>query len=173
MRRFESCWGASGSPTELPVLYRQNSGGGLFFVMAPGSDTGRLLGGLAGKRWRRCPGVAGWAGAWLIWRGEDDEGDRWCWWLSAVGEVVAQAGPAPSCALGDAGFIAGGQVAPGADLADVRGHEQQRGEDGLCGDAADAAAGGLSEGLVGGVFDVAVEAFDGVAQRGVGVVPGR
>ena len=42
----------------------------------------------------------------------------------------------------------------------------------LGGDAADAAAAGLGEGLVGGVFGVAVEAFDGVAQGGVAGVPG-
>ncbi len=41
----------------------------------------------------------------------------------------------------------------GADLADVCGHEQQRGEDGLGGDAADAASGGLGAGFVGGIFD--------------------
>ena len=89
------------------------------------------------------------------------------------GEVVAQAGPPPSCAPGDAGLVAGGEGPPGADLADVGGHQQQRGEDGLGGDAADAAAGGLGEGFVGGVFGVAVEAFDGVAQGGVAGVPGR
>ena len=76
-----------------------------------------------------------------------------CWCVSAVGEVVAQAGPAPPCPAGDAGLVAGGEGTPGAGLADAGGHEQQRGEDRLCGDAADAAACGLGEGFVGGVFD--------------------
>ena len=69
-------------------------------------------------------------------------------------------------------LVVGGQRPPGADFADVRGGEQQRGEDGLGGDAADAAPGWLGEGLVGSVFDVAVEAFDGVAQGGIAGVPG-
>ena len=51
-------------------------------------------------------------------------------------------------------------------LRDVGGDQQQRGEQGAGGDAADAAVAGLGEGLVGGVFGVAVEAFDGVAQGG-------
>src|ERR1039458_442866 len=89
-----------------------------------------------------------------------------------VGEIVALAGPAPSCPADDGGFVAGGQASPGADLADVGGDEQQRGEDWRGGDAADAAAGWLGEGLVGGVLGVAVEAFDGVAQGGVALVPG-
>ena len=46
-------------------------------------------------------------------------------------------------------------------------------KDGLGGDAADAASGGLGNGFVRGVFDQAVEAFDGVAQGGVHLVPGR
>ena len=96
-----------------------------------------------------------------------------CLCLSAVGEVVAQACTAPPGALGDAGFAAGGEGPPGADLADVGGYQQQRGEDGLGGDAADAAPGGLGEGFVSGVFNQAVEAFDGVAQGGVGPMPGR
>src|SRR6516162_2425771 len=96
-----------------------------------------------------------------------------CWRRSAVGEVVEHAGAAPSCPPRDGGLVVGGEGPPGADLADVRGDEQQRGEDGLGGDAADPAAGGLGEGLVGGVFGVAVEAFDGVAQGGVAGVPGR
>ena len=93
--------------------------------------------------------------------------------MSAVREVVAQAGPAPSCAPCDPGLVAGGESPPGADLADVDGGQQQRGEDGLGGDAADAAPAGLGEGLVGGVFGVAVEAFDGVPQGGIPRVPGR
>ena len=141
--------------------------------MAPGSDIG--LAAVRGlprvrRRLRRCWrawGVAGPAGLKVI---EVAEG---CLCLSAVGEVVAQAGPAPSCPLGDAGLAAGGEGPPGADLADVGGYQQQGGEDRLGGDAADAAAGGLGEGLVGGVFGVAVEAFDGVAQGGVAGVPGR
>ena len=96
-----------------------------------------------------------------------------CWGLSAVWEVVAQAGAASPCPAGDAGLVAGGEGSPGADLADVGGDQQQRGEQGAGGDAADAAAGGLGEGLVGGVFGVAVEAFDGVPQGGVAGVPGR
>jgi hypothetical protein len=95
-----------------------------------------------------------------------------CLCLSAVGEVVAQAGPPAAGALGDAGLVAGGEGPAGADLADVGGHQQQRGEDRLGGDAADPASGGLGEGLVSRVFDEPVEAFDGVAQGGVGVVPG-
>ena len=92
--------------------------------------------------------------------------------LSAVWQVVAQAGTAPPRTAGGAGLVAAGEGPPGADLADVGGHEQQRGEQGAGGDAADAAAAGLGQGLVGGVFGVAVEAFDGVAQGGVAGVPG-
>ena len=73
--------------------------------------------------------------------------------LLAVGVVVAQACAAPPCPLGDAGLAGGGEGPPGADLADVGGHQQQGGEDGLGGDAADAAPGGLGEGFVGRVFD--------------------
>jgi hypothetical protein len=72
---------------------------------------------------------------------------------------------------GDAGLAVGGEVPPGADLADVGGHQQQGGEQGAGGDAADAAAGGGGEGFVGGVFDEPVEPFDGVAQGGVACVP--
>ena len=39
-RGFKSRRPDQGSPTELPVLYRQNSGGGLFFSMAPACDVG-------------------------------------------------------------------------------------------------------------------------------------
>src|ERR1035438_4193153 len=95
------------------------------------------------------------------------ESDIWFWPLSGLVYW------APACRVGDAGLAAGGEGAPGADLADVRGDQQQRGEDRLGGDAADAAPCGLGEGFVGGVFDEAVEAFDGVAQGGVGLVPGR
>jgi hypothetical protein len=56
---------------------------------------------------------------------------RW----SAVWEVVAQAGPPLPCPPGDAGLVAAGQGPPGADLAHVGGHQQQRGEDRLGGDA--------------------------------------
>jgi hypothetical protein len=45
--------------------------------------------------------------------------------LSAVWEVVAQAGAASPCPAGDAGLVAGGEGAPGADLADVGGGQQQ------------------------------------------------
>ena len=93
--------------------------------------------------------------------------------LSAVWQVVAEAGPAPARPVGDvAGRGLGGERLPGADFADVGCHEQQRGEDRLCSDAADAASGGLGEGFVSGVFDETVEAFDGVPQGGVGLVPG-
>jgi hypothetical protein len=33
----------SGLPTQLPVSYRQNCGGGLIFSMAPGSDTALIV----------------------------------------------------------------------------------------------------------------------------------
>src|SRR5208282_2711370 len=141
--------------------------------MVPGSDVGAGCcvtwpGASAGLLW-----AAGGSGARLTCRAEGDQGGESCLCLSAVGGVVAQAGPPSACPAGDAGLVAGGEGAPGADLADVGGHEQQRGEDGLGGDAADAASGGLGEGFVGGVFDEAIEAFDGVAQGGVGLVPGR
>src|SRR5712691_8864975 len=74
--------------------------------------------------------------------------------LSAVWVVVAEACAASPCPAGDAGLVAGGEGPPGADLADAGGHQQQRGEDGLGGDAADAAPGWLGEGFVGGVFGV-------------------
>jgi Cobalamin synthesis protein cobW C-terminal domain len=105
--------------------------------------------------------VLGAAGA-----GGGGDGGGGCCGLSAVWEVVAQAGAASPCPAGGAGLVAGGQGPPGADLADVGGHQQQRGEDGLGGDAADPAPAWLGEGLVGGVFGVAVEAFDGVARSG-------
>ena len=92
--------------------------------------------------------------------------------MSAVGEVVAQAGPASPCPAGDAGLVAGGEGPPVADLADVGGDQQQGGEQGLGGDAADPASCWLGEGFVGGVFGVAVEAFDCVAQGGVAGLPG-
>src|SRR6266498_1129995 len=67
----------------------------------------------------------------------------------AVGQVVAEAGPPSACPPGGAvGCAVGDQCPPGADLADVGGGEQQRGEDRLRGDAADAAPGGLAERLV-------------------------
>ncbi len=108
------------------------------------------------------------AGAWLLpgWVVLVSGGGGCCG-LSAVWEVVAEAGAASACSLGGGGLVAAGECPPGADLADVGGDQQQRGEQGLGGDAADAAAAGLGEGLVGGVFGVAVEAFDGVAQGGV------
>src|SRR5579864_7450663 len=92
--------------------------------------------------------------------------------VSAVWQVVAEAGPASACPPGGAGLVVGCHGAPGADLADVGGHQQQGGEQGAGGDAADAAAAGLGQGLVGGVFGVAVEAFGGVPQGGVAGVPG-
>src|SRR5260370_29175665 len=52
-----------------------------------------------------------------------------CCGLSAVWEIVAEAGAASLCPAGDAGLVAGGEGPPGADLADVGGHQQQRGED--------------------------------------------
>src|ERR1700729_1371808 len=97
-------------------------------------------------------GFWGWSGAWVV-----------------VGEAgFAAAGAAGGCG----GVLLGGGGAPCADLAEVGGHEQQGGEDGAGGDAADAAAGWLGEGLAGGVFEVSVEALDGVAEGGVAVVPG-
>ena len=95
-----------------------------------------------------------------------------CCGRSAVWEIVAEAGAASPFPAGGGGRVAAGEGPPGADLADVGGGQQQRGEQGAGGDAADAAAAGLGEGLVGGVFGVAVEAFDGVAQGGVALVPG-
>src|SRR5205823_992109 len=110
--------------------------------------------------------------AWLLpgWRWWS----MWRWVLRAVSRlgVVAEAGAASAGPLGG-GLTGGGEGSPGADLADVGGHQQQGGEDGLGGDAADAAAAGLGERLVGGVFGVAVEAFDGVPQGGVAGVPGE
>ena len=113
VRRFESCWGRQGSPTELPISYRQNCGGGLVFSIAPVSDGG--VGVCLAWPGVHCGG-AGWARAWLPRWGEDDHGDRAGLCLSAVGEVVAQAGAPPACALGGADFVAGGQVSPGAIL---------------------------------------------------------
>src|ERR1700687_3522141 len=83
----------SGLPTELPVSYRQNCGGDLIFCMAPGSDAG---GGCC-VAWRGSAGGAdGWAGARLTRRAVGDRGGGSWLCLSAVGEVVAQAGPAPA-----------------------------------------------------------------------------
>ena len=113
-------------------------------AVRPGREWRRACCGCCGLAW----GVADLPGCWY-------RGGGGCLCVSAVGEVVAQAGPAPPCPAGDAGLVAGGEGPPGADLADVGGHEQQRGEDRLGGDAADAAPGGLGEGFVGGVFDVA------------------
>ena len=140
-----------------------------FLIVPAGSDigSGRRAGLVAGRGsrvaafWRVCS-VA--APGWVVLV----SGGGGCCGLSAVGEVVAQAGAAPSCPVGDAGLAGGGECPPGADLADVGGHQQQRGEDGLGGDAADAAACGLGEGFVSRVFDEPVEAFDGVPQGGVG-----
>ena len=95
-----------------------------------------------------------------------------CLPVLAVGEVVGEAGPAAACPAGDGGSVVGGLCSPGADFADVGGDEQQCGEQGAGGDAADAAAAWLGECLVCGVFEVAVEAFDGVAQGGVAGLPG-
>src|SRR5580658_3685528 len=95
-----------------------------------------------------------------------------CCGVLAVWVVVAEAGPAPACPAGDAGLVAGGEGPPGADLAGAGGHQQQGGEQGAGGDAADAAAAGLGQSLVGRVFGVAVEACGGVPQGGVGLVPG-
>src|ERR1035437_5329352 len=100
-----------------------------------------------------------------------------CWCVSAVGEVVAQAGPAPPCPAGDAGLVAGGEGTPGADLADVGGHEQQGSEDRLGGDAADAAPCGLGEGFAGGGcggggFGGAFGAFGGCGEGGRIIGPG-
>lgn len=95
-----------------------------------------------------CPGVAG--RLWVLVVG----GGGGCLPVLAVGEVVGEAGPAAACAAGDAGPVLGGLCSPGADLADVGGGEQQRGEQGTGSDAAGAAACWLGEGFVGGVFDV-------------------
>ncbi len=162
-----------GLPTELPVSYRQNCFGDLFLSIARGSDNGpcrrvnwfrRLRWPVAGLSAGAGRALPGWVkmngGAW---------GVRW----SAVWEVVAQAGPPPPCPPGDASLAAAGRGPPGADLAHVGGRPQQRGEDRLGGDAADAASGGLGQGFVSSIFDQAVEAFDGVPQGGVGLAPGR
>src|SRR5271165_6845299 len=142
--------------------------------MPVGSDigSGRRAGAVTGFWQPDCgfPAASGVAAAGLV---VLVGGGGGCCGLSAVWEVVAQAGAASACPAGDAGLVAGGEGPPGADLADVGGDQQQRGEQGAGGDAADAAAGGLGEGLVGGVFGVAVEALDGVAQGGVAPVPGR
>src|SRR5580704_516809 len=112
-----------------------------------------------------------WFVAWLLSGWLVVSGVGGCCVLSAVWEVVGQAGAtAPGPAGG--GGAAGGAGSPGADLADVGGGQEQRGEQGLGGDAADAAAAGLGQGLVGGVFGVAVEAFDGVAKGSVAGLPG-
>ncbi len=62
-----------GLPTELPVSYRQNSGGDLFFSMTPGSDTGADRGPAFPECWRACCGAAGWPGARLTCRAEGVE----------------------------------------------------------------------------------------------------
>ena len=59
----------------------------------------------------------------------------------------------------------------GGDLPEVAGHEQQGDEDALGGDAAHPPAPGGCERLVGWVFEVAVQAFDGVAVTGIGTCP--
>src|SRR6266700_3206662 len=87
-RGFESRILRPGSPTELPVLYRQNSGGGLFLVLRGGLTVALVS----------------------VWPGQ-------------------------GCAV--------------------------------------VVLAGLGEAFVGGVFDQAVEAFEGVAQGGVRPVPGR
>ncbi len=62
-----------GLPTELPVSYRQNSGGDLVFSMTPGSDTGADRGPAFPECWRACCGAAGWPGARLTCRAEGVE----------------------------------------------------------------------------------------------------
>ena len=163
-----------GLPTELPVSYRQNCIGDRFLLCLRGLTS--ALAAVRGWFYRtRAAGLqrSGGLGRGCCRAGGDGRGGGGCCGLSAVWEVVAQAGAASPCPAGDAGLVAGGEGPPGADLADVGGHQQQRGEQGAGGDAADPAAGGGGEGFVGGVFDEPVEAFDGVAQGGVAGVPGR
>ena len=118
------------------------------FSMAPGSDTG------AGRRVARFKALAAWLAALMAGLGRAClagvglvGGALWAMRLLPVWVVIAQAGPAPPCPAGGAGLVAGGEGPPGADLADVRGCQEQRGEDRLGGDAAHPAA-GLGEGLV-------------------------
>ena len=59
-----------GLPTEMPVSYRQNSGGDLVFSMTPGSDTGADRGPAFPECWRACCGAAGWPEARLTCRAE-------------------------------------------------------------------------------------------------------
>ena len=87
-----------GLPTELPVSYRQNSGGDLFLSMAPGSDTG--AGRVPAASWRamallRCcqPARACLAGR----LAGGDRGVVAAGRVLAVGEVAGQAGPAAPC----------------------------------------------------------------------------
>src|SRR5260370_471261 len=144
-----------------------------FLSMAAGSDIGsgrcaRRVDRMSAAGLQRSGGRGG-AGVRLVVLAGGGAG---CCGLSAVWKVVTEASAASACLLGGGGVGAGGQGPPGADFADVGGDQQQRGEQGAGGDAADAAAGWLGQGLVGGVFGVAVEAFDGVAQGGVAGVPG-
>ncbi len=91
--------------------------------MPAGSDIGsdrrrrRVFGVLAGLL--RCRRPAGGAAARLEFVLVSDGARGVC--VLPVGEVVAQAGPAPPCPAGDAGFVGGDEFPPGADLADVGG----------------------------------------------------
>src|SRR4029077_1384863 len=95
---------------------------------------------------------AGWlarpaAGRGWLWMTGGGAGILGC---SGIWLVVAEAGSAASCAFGGCGgVVLGGKAPPGADFAEVGGHEQQGGEQGAGSDAADAAAGGLGEGFAG------------------------
>src|SRR6266568_77599 len=108
--------------------------------MPSGSDigSGHRVGPVTGLRQPDCGVLAGlWRGCrlagWVLVSGGG------CCGRSAVWVVVAQAGAASPCPAGGAGLVAGGEGPPGADLADVGGGQQQRGEQGAGGDAADAA----------------------------------
>ena len=141
---------------------------------AAGSDTGsdRCAGTVYGRRLAGCGGVAGLGRG--GWPGEMISGGCWGWAL-ASGRGGSRGGLSGVGVPGGRWCLSSGVSARQARciLLDVRGGQQQRGEDRLGGDAADTAPGWLGEGLVGGVFEVAVEAFDGVAQGGVAGVPGR
>src|ERR1035441_4320772 len=131
---------------------RQNCGGGLTLSMVPGSDTGAggVLAGSWWGDWRCCAVVSLLGHAWAGRLAGGDRGGVAGGRVLAVGTVAGQAGPAAPCPAGDGGLVAGGQCPPGADLADAGGGEQQCGEQGLGGDAADAAAAGLGDGRGGG-----------------------
>src|SRR5271165_1825894 len=106
-----------GLPTELPVSYRQNCIGDRFLLCLKGltSALAAVRAGFTGREQPVCsvPAASGVAAARA---GDDGRGGGGCCGLSAVWEVVAQAGVASPCAPGDAGLVAGGEGPPGADL---------------------------------------------------------